>query len=403
MRIKNPHIPVAIFVLAFISYWVIPILSPLLMLAGIGFYYGFTFRAHFQDSMNNKPGEITSQKKSTPDSFDQDFLQDVMEEINSQIEIVDSDLKQLQGILGDATGSLSTTVLGVENDTSSQREALENLISELMRATSIEKQTALEEESSVKKYAEKANQTVSELLVQLEGIRSSSDVLSVNFNEIRNDFTEIMSYLGNINEINSQTNLLALNAAIEAARAGEAGRGFSVVADEVRALSLRTDEFNQQIKQKIEATELKLNNSLESLKAATSIDIEESRSAKHAMDNLFDELTDMHKMVVSQSIHIEDLSHNIQKMVMEGILSLQFEDISRQLIEHINDRIVTIDKFVCSLLGGYLEFSKSHSDEIKKDLQKTLKTRLSSAREDLNNLAKAVNQTSMDDGDVDFF
>lgn len=71
--------------------------------------------------------------------------------------------------------------------------------------------------------------------------RLSSDVETV-LNEFRNQFDKVKAETGTIEKISSQTNLLALNASIEAARAGEAGRGFSVVADEIRDLSQGTQK-----------------------------------------------------------------------------------------------------------------------------------------------------------------
>lgn len=393
---------------ALASVWVLPASTPILIFTALAIVFWQLLqarRSRQRQATASKAGPNKAQARPGDSDFEQQFLKDFMDEINEQISIVDSDLNQLQGILFDATGSLSSTVLSVENDTSNQRVALETLIQELMDATSIEKESSHKEDSSIKRFANIASDTVTDLLTQLKQIRSASITLSDNFSGINEDFKEVMSYLGDINDINSQTNLLALNAAIEAARAGEAGRGFSVVADEVRALSVRTEEFNQRIKQKIEATEAKITDSMTSLEAATNIDLEESQDAKEAMDTLWGELSTMHTLVMNQSEHIEQLSHRIQALVMEGILSLQFEDIARQLIEHINQRVVTINKFVESLLGGYLDFSKNHSAQIRNDLQQSLSAEFNAARHQLATISstKAVQQTSMDQGDVDLF
>lgn len=95
------------------------------------------------------------------------------------------------------------------------------------------------------------DQAVSKAVTQIELLASEMDATKTAMAELRNHADSIGGVLDVIKAVSEQTNLLALNAAIEAARAGEAGRGFAVVADEVRGLAQRTRSSTDEIAQLI--------------------------------------------------------------------------------------------------------------------------------------------------------
>ncbi|WP_409457072.1 methyl-accepting chemotaxis protein [Pseudomonas oryzihabitans] len=112
-------------------------------------------------------------------------------------------------------------------------------------------QTAEAADTAVQ-HANEGTQVLRQTVRQIDQLSAEVEQAALAMNQLETDSGKIVNVLDVIKSVAEQTNLLALNAAIEAARAGEAGRGFAVVADEVRALAQRTQQSTQEIQQLVE-------------------------------------------------------------------------------------------------------------------------------------------------------
>jgi methyl-accepting chemotaxis protein len=126
----------------------------------------------------------------------------------------------------------------------------------------------------------------------------SSSTLNGIVEEVATDIGKIGMITAAITEISEQTNLLALNASIEAARAGEAGRGFSVVADEIRKLSVQTNDAVNQVKKIIASIQTKSNSSIIAIKESN-IMVGEQNTSINDTYSIFNEILQISKNLLA--------------------------------------------------------------------------------------------------------
>ena len=130
---------------------------------------------------------------------------------------------------------------------------------------------------------------VAQALAQIEKLAVEVGHSTEAMSHLKRESDKIGSVLDVIKSVAQQTNLLALNAAIEAARAGEAGRGFAVVADEVRSLAQRTQQSTEEIEELIAGLQsgtLQVSNSMDSSRSLTDNSVDLTRRAGQSLGNI---------------------------------------------------------------------------------------------------------------------
>lgn len=161
--------------------------------------------------------------------------------------------------ISSAAEELSAVTMQTSSGVNSQKEETDQVAAAMHEMSATVHEVARNAEQAAQAATEAdveardGDRVVTEVVMQIERMANEVVRSSEAMTELQSDSDKIGSVMGVIRAVAEQTNLLALNAAIEAARAGEAGRGFAVVADEVRGLAQRTQKSTEEIEQLVSA------------------------------------------------------------------------------------------------------------------------------------------------------
>ena len=189
---------------------------------------------------------------------------DEMGQLQNSMQAMTLSLRELIGGIGGGITQLSSAVeqlaavseqtkvrIAQQKDETDQVATAMNQMSATVHEVAQNAELASQAATTADQQAQLGDQVVGEAVEQIEQLARQMDHSIDAMHQLAGESQRIGSILDVIKSVSEQTNLLALNAAIEAARAGEAGRGFAVVADEVRGLAQRTQQSTEEIEQLI--------------------------------------------------------------------------------------------------------------------------------------------------------
>ncbi|MDP2827909.1 MAG: methyl-accepting chemotaxis protein [Sulfuricellaceae bacterium] len=237
----------------------------------------------------------------------------------------------------------------VETARSQSEEAITNLtrrfsgiVSNLEAAVSASRSTGEEKGGGVVEILRHSERDLSTVVRYLKSaLASRGEMLSAvrgltGYNE------ELKSMAAGVAAIAAQTNLLALNAAIEAARAGEAGRGFAVVADEVRKLSSLSSETGKRMADKVEIINAAIQSVSSAAESTAAHDQEAVSESEQAIEGVLSSFNGLTTQLAQSAEVLRAESAGIHAEIGDALVALQFQDRVSQILVHVR---ANLDEF----------------------------------------------------------
>ena len=319
----------------------------------------------------------------------------VQDDMHDQYDRALHELAQVRGLQSTAIEGLVESFTGLEQQSKQQLEMVVSLINHIS--------TQFANESGQHLMAQEAAGIVANFVENIKAMGKGSMDLVNALNEMSAQLTIADKLLSEIDGISSQTNLLALNAAIEAARAGEAGRGFAVVADEVRKLSLRSTHFSEQIRGNYDLTKKTMDRAGLIVGEMASRDINLALMSQERISEMMSEVAETNSLLSHELNDISSISEVISNNVGVAVRSLQFEDMTRQLIESLESRGNTLRLLTDKLITLSKEVAGASANEHPDFVQKIQQLKLEIDQE-LNAMAhRSIQQEDMSTGEAELF
>ncbi len=361
-----------------------------LMLAGLSLWLiGQNLHGNSLEDGEESDGLVLSSLKS--------FDNDVKDKCDYLRQDLSDSSQQTRTVIDDSVGKLYDSFQGLSEKSSAQHELMLRVTSRITSSKST--QSEAEESVSLHGFAVEVGNILDDYVKLFIDVSDKSIQAVHNIQDMVKQLDGMFTLINDIRGIADQTNLLALNAAIEAARAGEAGRGFAVVADEVRKLSQDSSTLNEEIRGRAEAAKSVITSVEEVVGEIASLDMNIAIDAKGHLDGMVTELEAMNDHAKEGVDELMGLNREITEDVNRAVTALQFADIVTQQSDHIQQSLGSLAQLIETAHGS--DSHQRHHTATEHIHARTERIRNLSIK-DIHTASPSA-QTDMNSGDAELF